>query len=162
MMRLRDPSEGSYRASDRRSDFGAGHSGCAGMSRALARHTASSARGGYDPETAPLPTPPKSSCQKKPTHRCNNIHDRTARIRRVLTPLLRPDLAASVCGAHGKTASRVGAAHLRDLNTPIGICGVHVPELTAECGCRLVELGIVSKNMGRALVSAPHTSAPRC
>jgi len=51
------------------------------------------------------------------------------------------------------------AAHWRDLNTQLGLCGVHVPEAYGGMGFGLVELGIVLEEMGRALVCAPFFSS---
>jgi alkylation response protein AidB-like acyl-CoA dehydrogenase len=47
----------------------------------------------------------------------------------------------------------------RDLNTQLGLCGVHVPEAYGGMGFGLVELGIVLEEMGRALVCAPFFSS---
>jgi alkylation response protein AidB-like acyl-CoA dehydrogenase len=44
----------------------------------------------------------------------------------------------------------------RDLNTQLGLCGVHVPEPFGGQGFGMVELGIVLEEMGRALVCAPY------
>jgi alkylation response protein AidB-like acyl-CoA dehydrogenase len=44
----------------------------------------------------------------------------------------------------------------RDLNTRLGLCGVHVPEEYGGQGFGFVELGIVLEEMGRALVCAPY------
>jgi len=44
----------------------------------------------------------------------------------------------------------------RDLNTQLGLCGVHVPEPYGGQGFGMVELGIVVEEMGRALVCAPY------
>jgi alkylation response protein AidB-like acyl-CoA dehydrogenase len=51
------------------------------------------------------------------------------------------------------------AALWRDLNTQLGLCGVHVPEAYGGMGFGLVELGIVLEEMGRALVCAPFFSS---
>lgn len=51
------------------------------------------------------------------------------------------------------------AAHWRDLNTQLGLCGVHIPEAYGGMGFGLVELGIVLEEMGRALVCAPFFSS---
>jgi alkylation response protein AidB-like acyl-CoA dehydrogenase len=47
----------------------------------------------------------------------------------------------------------------RDLNTQLGLCGVHVPEAYGGMGFGFVELGIVLEEMGRALVCAPFFSS---
>ena len=44
----------------------------------------------------------------------------------------------------------------RELNTQLGLCGVHVPERYGGQGFGLVELGIVLEEMGRQLVCAPY------
>jgi alkylation response protein AidB-like acyl-CoA dehydrogenase len=47
----------------------------------------------------------------------------------------------------------------RDLNTQLGVSGVHVPEAYGGMGFGFVELGIVLEEMGRALVCAPYFSS---
>jgi alkylation response protein AidB-like acyl-CoA dehydrogenase len=47
----------------------------------------------------------------------------------------------------------------RDLNSQLGLCGVHVPEVYGGMGFGFVELGIVLEEMGRALVCAPFFSS---
>ena len=47
-------------------------------------------------------------------------------------------------------------AQWRELNTQLGLCGVHVPEEYGGQGFSFVELGIVLEEMGRALVCAPY------
>jgi alkylation response protein AidB-like acyl-CoA dehydrogenase len=51
------------------------------------------------------------------------------------------------------------AALWRDLNTQLGLCGVHVPETYGGMGFGFVELGIVLEEMGRMLVCAPYFSS---
>ena len=48
------------------------------------------------------------------------------------------------------------AGQWRELNTQLGLCGVHVPEEYGGQGFSFVELGIVLEEMGRALVCAPY------
>jgi alkylation response protein AidB-like acyl-CoA dehydrogenase len=57
------------------------------------------------------------------------------------------------------TATGWDAALWRDLNTQLGLCGVHVPEAYGGMGFGFVELGIVLEEMGRALVCAPYFSS---
>jgi len=47
----------------------------------------------------------------------------------------------------------------QDLNSQLGLCGVHVPEAYGGQGFGFVELGIVLEEMGRALVCAPFFSS---
>lgn len=47
----------------------------------------------------------------------------------------------------------------RDLNSQLGLCGVHVPETYGGMGFGFVELGIVLEEMGRALVCVPFFSS---
>jgi alkylation response protein AidB-like acyl-CoA dehydrogenase len=47
----------------------------------------------------------------------------------------------------------------RDLNTQLGLCGIHVPETYGGMGFGFVELGIVLEEMGRTLVCAPYFSS---
>jgi alkylation response protein AidB-like acyl-CoA dehydrogenase len=47
----------------------------------------------------------------------------------------------------------------QDLNSQLGLCGVHVPEVYGGQGFSFVELGIVLEEMGRALVCAPFFSS---
>jgi alkylation response protein AidB-like acyl-CoA dehydrogenase len=47
----------------------------------------------------------------------------------------------------------------RDINTQLGLCGVHVPEAYGGMGFGLVELAIVLEEMGRALVCVPYFSS---
>jgi len=51
------------------------------------------------------------------------------------------------------------AALWQDLNSQLGLCGVHVPEAYGGMGFGFVELGIVLEEMGRALVCAPYFSS---
>jgi alkylation response protein AidB-like acyl-CoA dehydrogenase len=46
-----------------------------------------------------------------------------------------------------------------ELNTQLGLCGVHVPETYGGMGFGFVELGIVMEEMGRALVCVPFFSS---
>ena len=48
-----------------------------------------------------------------------------------------------------ETAAGWDAALWRDLNTKLGLCGVHVPEAYGGMGFGFVELGIVLEEMGR-------------
>jgi alkylation response protein AidB-like acyl-CoA dehydrogenase len=47
----------------------------------------------------------------------------------------------------------------RDLNTQLGLTGVHIPEAYGGQGFGFVELGIVLEEMGRALLCAPYFSS---
>jgi alkylation response protein AidB-like acyl-CoA dehydrogenase len=58
-----------------------------------------------------------------------------------------------------ETAAGWDAALWRDLNTQLGLCGVHVPEAYGGMGFSFVELGIVLEEMGRTLVCAPYFSS---
>jgi alkylation response protein AidB-like acyl-CoA dehydrogenase len=58
-----------------------------------------------------------------------------------------------------ETAAGWDAALWRDLNTQLGLCGVHVPEAYGGMGFGFVELGIVLEEMGRTLVCAPYFSS---
>jgi alkylation response protein AidB-like acyl-CoA dehydrogenase len=58
-----------------------------------------------------------------------------------------------------ETAAGWDAALWRDLNTQLGLCGVHVPEAYGGMGFSFVELGIVLEEMGRMLVCAPYFSS---
>jgi alkylation response protein AidB-like acyl-CoA dehydrogenase len=50
-------------------------------------------------------------------------------------------------------------AHWGELNSQLGLCGVHVPEAYGGMGFGLVELGIVLEEMGRALLCVPFFSS---
>jgi alkylation response protein AidB-like acyl-CoA dehydrogenase len=58
-----------------------------------------------------------------------------------------------------ETTAGWDAALWRDLNTQLGLCGVHVPEAYGGMGFGFVELGIVLEEMGRTLVCAPYFSS---